>query len=911
MGSQTAAGSSLALSAMLPSSFDAAGYVALTYVEIGQVEKLGSFGASFAKVEFQGLKGAKQKFKGSADYGALQPSIALDPLDAGQILLQTASDDETQKLYSFRVTFQDGSARYFRGRVFGAPETADSADSMLMATPTVEICSKVVKVDAGATITPSPTLTQPSISPTSGAVGTTFTATDGTVTNGTITGRRWLLGTTAIGTGTTVTPNAAGSLTRENTAVGTNGETITSTSVARTVSAASAPSLSLSSAVAKAEGNSGTTLYSWTLTLNRDGSTAAYPFSWSTAGSGTNPANAADFGGAFPTGSGTFAAGETSKTISVLVAGDTAFEPDDTFTLTVVATGLNTVTSTGTISNDDAAAGVWNTGVNFIQVGNSFVAGFGATGGQTFPFQLRAMSPIAGSGTRAQSFGATGNTWAQLSSLNTVVDDAWIEGKYNILCVGETTNSVFSANLNAADTIASAKAYIAARKAARQWDKVVLFGTIPRQNTVTPANTPAYNAILDAVDADMKANPAAYGADLFVDVRAGNVYDFAGDYSDAKFATMTDYYGEAPGSMVHPKNIGYGLLATNVAAALQTIAVPAPKPEIRLAAPITLNEGNSGLTPFTHTIRRQTASDAIVVPVTFAAGTATAANFEGDALPPTVNVSMAAGVLETTFTYNVKGNTTSEGRKTYNTKIGIPSGYAAGMPISTINTIWDDDAGSGLPLGPNLVETGAIAYAAGPTGFGQARTGGYGVSPLGTGADVLPTGQTWTVEARFKISAIPTSAGQIIGLNQRVTIGVSKTDGRLTTVFRAPSGLVNINATTDNGGGTNPFVCDGQWHTVAMVSGPGGVYTFLDGVQIGQETILKAKTDDGSLGFQIGCSGNIASYTFTGAIQEVAAFAVERFHTSYTPRTTPYTGSEPGLVSLYPCDGNMNAKIKP
>jgi len=360
MGSQTAAGSSLALSAMLPPTHDAAGYAALTFVEIGQVEKLGSFGASFAKVEFQGLKGAKQKFKGSADYGALQPLIALDALDAGQILLQTASDDETQKLYSFRVTFPDGSARYFRGRVFGAPETADGADSMLMATPTVEICSKVVKLEAGVTPTPSPTLSKPSISPTSGAVGTTFTATDGTVANGTITARRWLLGTTAIGTGTTVTPNAAGSLTRENTAVGTNGETITSTSAAVTVSAATAtpaPSLSLSSPVAKAEGNSGTTLFSWTVTLNRDGSTGAYPFSWSTAGSGTNPADVVDFGGAFPSGSGTFAVGETSKTISVLVAGDTAVEPDDTFALTVIATGLNTVTSTGTISNDDSASG--------------------------------------------------------------------------------------------------------------------------------------------------------------------------------------------------------------------------------------------------------------------------------------------------------------------------------------------------------------------------------------------------------------------------------------------------------------------------------------------------------------------------------------------------------------------------
>lgn len=85
---------------------------------------------------------------------------------------------------------------------------------------------------------PSPTLSKPSISPTSGEVGTTFTATDGAVTNGTITSRRWLLGTTAIGTGTTVTPNAAGSLTRENTATGTNGQVITSTSNAVTVSAA-------------------------------------------------------------------------------------------------------------------------------------------------------------------------------------------------------------------------------------------------------------------------------------------------------------------------------------------------------------------------------------------------------------------------------------------------------------------------------------------------------------------------------------------------------------------------------------------------------------------------------------------------------------------------------------------------
>jgi len=151
MGSQTAAGSSLAISVTSPATADATGYAALTFTDVGQVEKLGSIGASFAKVEFQPLKGAKQKFKGSADYGALQPSMALDSSDAGQAIMQTSADDESQKLYSFRVTYPDGAKRYFGGRNFGMPETADGADSMLTGAPTIEICTKIVKVTAPTT----------------------------------------------------------------------------------------------------------------------------------------------------------------------------------------------------------------------------------------------------------------------------------------------------------------------------------------------------------------------------------------------------------------------------------------------------------------------------------------------------------------------------------------------------------------------------------------------------------------------------------------------------------------------------------------------------------------------------------------------------------------------------------------
>src|SRR6185369_5288798 len=49
----------------------------------------------------------------------------------------------------------------------------------------------------------------------------------------------------------------------------------------------------------------------------------------------------------------TFAAGQTKQTVTVNVIGDTAFEPDETLTLTVTPTGGAKVTATGTIVNDD------------------------------------------------------------------------------------------------------------------------------------------------------------------------------------------------------------------------------------------------------------------------------------------------------------------------------------------------------------------------------------------------------------------------------------------------------------------------------------------------------------------------------------------------------------------------------
>lgn len=157
MPSTTAAGTGLAISAGIPASQNAAGYSALSYTEVGNVEQLGGFGATTEVVSFQPLKGAQQKHKGPTNYGALNPTIALDDADAGQALLAAAAAPDNRALYATRVTKPDGSLRYFQVRVFGMPETIGAANSMITAAPVLEINTPVVKVPSSGSVTPTPT----------------------------------------------------------------------------------------------------------------------------------------------------------------------------------------------------------------------------------------------------------------------------------------------------------------------------------------------------------------------------------------------------------------------------------------------------------------------------------------------------------------------------------------------------------------------------------------------------------------------------------------------------------------------------------------------------------------------------------------------------------------------------------
>ncbi|WP_372896177.1 Calx-beta domain-containing protein [Stieleria sp.] len=107
------------------------------------------------------------------------------------------------------------------------------------------------------------------------------------------------------------------------------------------------------------EGDSASKAFTFVLTRSGETSSAA-EVDWSVSGSGASAADTADFiGGVFPSGIVTFAAGETSKTITVEVSGDTDSESDESFTVSLstptAGTLLVTSTAQGMIRNDDAA----------------------------------------------------------------------------------------------------------------------------------------------------------------------------------------------------------------------------------------------------------------------------------------------------------------------------------------------------------------------------------------------------------------------------------------------------------------------------------------------------------------------------------------------------------------------------
>ena len=139
-------GGFMSVSAATPADFDAAGYVALTFTDVGEVSEIPEFGASHTPVTFTPLKtGIVNKFHGELNYGSITIPLGYDSADPGQIILLAAL--ESKSAISFRETRSDGTIRYIMGKVMSFPR-GQSVGSVNMASCTIEFTRADVEVAA-------------------------------------------------------------------------------------------------------------------------------------------------------------------------------------------------------------------------------------------------------------------------------------------------------------------------------------------------------------------------------------------------------------------------------------------------------------------------------------------------------------------------------------------------------------------------------------------------------------------------------------------------------------------------------------------------------------------------------------------------------------------------------------------
>lgn len=149
---RTSAGSSVSISATLPTAYTAVAYAtaATGAVKIGLISEVGEFGRTYQDVTFNPLetRGTAHR-KGSYDEGQLALQIARDPTDPGQEILVEAS--QSDDLYTIIVTLQDGTKQYYTGQVYTSVTNVGNVNAITMRNATIQLES-----GSGVEVLPTP-----------------------------------------------------------------------------------------------------------------------------------------------------------------------------------------------------------------------------------------------------------------------------------------------------------------------------------------------------------------------------------------------------------------------------------------------------------------------------------------------------------------------------------------------------------------------------------------------------------------------------------------------------------------------------------------------------------------------------------------------------------------------------------
>ncbi len=481
----------------------------------------------------------------------------------------------------------------------------------------------------------------------------------------------------------------------------------TATSTATILNDDTAPVVSISAPAPTNEGDSGTTPFDFTVTVS--GSTElAIDLTYDTA-DGTTDGD--DFT-AVTGGTLTIPAGTGTDTITIDVLGDTVFEDDETFDVTLTgATGatVGTATATATILNDDTAPTV-----DIDTPGPSQNEGDSGTTPFDFPVSVVGSTEVDVVVTYQTTDGTTdGDDFTAVTSDTLTIPAGTGTGTITIDVLGDTVfedDETFDVTLTGATgaTVGTATATAT----------ILNDDAEPTVNISAPAPTN---------EGDSGTTPFVFtvsvvgGSEVPIDV----TYDTADVDTDA-----ADYTAVTGGLLTIPAGAITGTLTINVTG--DTIYEPNEDFEVTLTgatgatvgtatatatilnddlptvqfnqATSSVNE-NAGPAVVTVTLTAEViGSDSVTVPFSVT-GTAVSPD---DYTPATSSVIFNTGEQTKTITVSINDDTLDEEDETVVLSLGTPTGATLGAPASHTLTIIDDDLPPdvGFTLGDSTVTEG-------------------------------------------------------------------------------------------------------------------------------------------------------------------------------------------------------------
>ena len=580
------------------------------------------------------------------------------------------------------------------------------------------------------------------------------------------------------------------------------------------------PSLAIAPTDAiKLEGDTGTTDFTFTVTRSGDTTGTA-----SVTYAVTGFADAADFGGTLPSGTVTFAAGETSKLITIDVSGDLTVEDNEPFTVTLSnASGasIGTATATGTIWADD-----FHTVIAF-DGEPPYAANYeGDTGTTAFSWTVyrenntdEAVSvdyAVMGTFADADDFGGTlpSGTVTFAAGETTTVLTIYVSGDLTVEFDEDFTVTLSSEN----------EAIVIAVPTAT--------GIILNDDVAPPASLAI--APTDATKLEGDAGPTAY---TFTVTRSGDTTGTSSvNYSVSGGVDAADFGGTLPSgivtfaagetSQVVTINVSgdttveadeqftvtlSGASGASIGTATATGTITnddvLPPPSLAITpTDATKLEGNAGTTAYTFTVTRSgdtTGTSSVTYAVS---GGVDAADF-GGTLPSAV-VNFAAGETTQVVTINVSGDTAVEANEQFTVTLSGASGASIGTATAT-GTITNDDVAPppSLAITPTDAtrlegNTGTTAYTftitrsgdtTGTSSVSYAVTGGVNAADFG---GTLPFGTvTFAAGETSQLVTINVSGDTAVETDESFTVTLSGESGATIGTATATGTILNDDVT--------------------------------------------------------------------------------------------------------------------